>query len=135
MDGLGSDGHRADGLLVAFVANINNLVALAGAHFDLVMDLGDKWANRIDHVPAGIDRCGDHFGRRAVRGQHDWGASGNFGNIVDEDDPHVFESLNDKAVVNNLVIAVNGRLERANHRCKGLDGHLDASTETSGCSE
>jgi len=41
------------------------------------------------------------------------------------------EFLDDEPVVNNLVVAVDGRLEDAHHPRERLDGHLDPGTEAS----
>ena len=50
IDRIGSDGHGADRLLVAVVADVDDPVALAGADLDLVVHLGDERAHGIDHV-------------------------------------------------------------------------------------
>ena len=59
----GGDGHRADGLFVSLVADIDDAVSLAGSHLDLVVDLGDERAHRIDDVTAAGACCGDHLRR------------------------------------------------------------------------
>ena len=51
--------------------------------------------------------------------------------IIDEHDALAPELLDDQAVVDNLVVAVDRRLEDANHPCERLDCHLNASTEAS----
>ena len=51
-DRVGRDGHRADRLLVALVADVDDAVALAGPHLHLVVHLGDERAHRVDHVAA-----------------------------------------------------------------------------------
>ena len=71
VDGVGGDGHGADGLLVALVADVDDAVALAGPHLHLVVDLGDQRAHGVDHVAAaGLGR-GHDLGGRAVGREHD----------------------------------------------------------------
>ena len=51
-DRVGGDRHGADGLFVAFVADVEHGVALAGPHLQLVVDLGDEGADGVHHDPA-----------------------------------------------------------------------------------
>ena len=122
-------GHRADRLLVALVADVDDAVALAGAHLDLVVDLRDERAHRVDDVAAPLAGRGDDLGRRAVGRQHDRRARRDVGDVVDEHHALGLEALDDQAVVDDLVVAVHGRLERADHPRQRLDGHLDAGAE------
>ena len=135
MDCFGGDGHRADRFFMSLVTNVDNLISLTGANLDLVVDLGDEWADRVHHVPAGIDGGLDDLWCGSMCRQHDGRACRNVGDVIDEDHPHVLESLNDEAIMNNLVIAVHGRFECSNHGGEGLDGHLHTSAKTSGRSE
>ncbi len=50
IDRIGSDGHGADGLFMAFMADVDDLVALARSNLHLMMDLGNQRADRIDDV-------------------------------------------------------------------------------------
>ena len=68
---VGRDGHRADRLLVTLVADVHDVVALAGAHLHLVVHLGDERAHGVDDEAAGRPRGLDDLGRRAVRRQHE----------------------------------------------------------------
>ena len=63
---VGRDRHRADRLLVALVADVDDAVALAGPHLHLVVDLGDERAHRVDDVAAVGPGRGDDLGGRAV---------------------------------------------------------------------
>ena len=45
-------GHGAHRLVVALVADVDDGVALARPHLDLVVDLGDQGAHGVDHEPA-----------------------------------------------------------------------------------
>ena len=128
---LGRDGHRADRLLVALVADVDDAVALAGAHPHLVVDLGDERAHRVDDVAAPRLGGGDDLGRRAVGRQHDRRARRDVGDVVDEHDALGLEALDDQPVVDDLVVAVHGRREAADHPGQRLDRHLDAGAEAS----
>ncbi len=50
----GRHRHRADRLLVALVADVEDGVALAGPDLELVVDLGDERADGVDHHPAPV---------------------------------------------------------------------------------
>ena len=49
--------------------------------------------------------------------------------VVDEDHAQVLEPLDDEPVVDDLVVAVDGRLEEPHHPRQRLDRHLDPGTE------
>jgi hypothetical protein len=57
------------------------------------------------------------------------GARGDLGHVVDEDDPELAEAVDHDLVVDDLVVAVDGRLEDPHHPGEGLDGHLHAGAE------
>lgn len=61
-----------------------------------------------------------------MRREHDRATFGNFGQVVNEDDAAFTETVDDDAVVNDLVVAVHRRLEGAHQPTQRLDGHLDA---------
>ena len=131
-DRVGRDGHGADRFLVALVADVQDAVALAGANLDLVVHLGDQRTHRVDDEAAASLGRGDDIGCRTVRRQHDRPALGHLGDIVDEDHTLSLESFDDDLVVDDLVVAVDRRFERANHPGEGLDRHLDAGAEPAG---
>ena len=124
------DGHRADRLLVTVMADVDDAVALLGAHLHLVMNLGDERAHRVDDVAAASPCCGDDLGGRAVSREHDRTTRGNVGDVVDEHDALLLEPVDDDLVVDDLVVAVDGRFEGAHHPCQCLDRHLDTGAET-----
>ena len=132
VDRVGGDGHRADRLLVALVADVDDLVALAGPDLHLVVDLGDERAHGVDHVAAAGPGRRDDLGRRAVGRQHDRPARRHLGDVVDEDDAEVAEAVDHELVVDDLVVAVHGRLEGPHHPGQRLDGHLHAGAEPPG---
>lgn len=61
--------------------------------------------------------------------QHEWRAFRHIPYIVHEDDPLVPELLDHMSIVDDLVIAVDRRLEHTDHPGKGFDGLLDAGAE------
>ena len=54
---------------------------------------------------------------------------GHLGDVVDEDDAQTLEALDDELVVDDLVVAVHGRLEGPDHPRQRLDRHLHAGAE------
>ena len=135
VDGVGGDGHGADRLLVALVADVDDLVALAGPHLDLVVDLGDERAHGVDHEAAAGPGGGHDLGGRAVGRQHDRAARRHLGDVVDEHHAEVPEAVDHELVVDDLVVAVHRRLEGPHHPGQRLDGHLDAGAEAPGGGE
>ena len=126
---LGGDGHGAHGLLVAGVADVEDRVALPAADLELVVHLGDERADGVDdHAAPGPGGLDDLRGR-AVGAEHERRTGGHLGHVVDEDDPLVAEAVHDMAVVHDLVVAVDGRLEDPHHPGQGLDRLLDAGAE------
>src|SRR5579875_3332227 len=121
-DGARRDGHRPDGLLVAGVAHVDDGVALLRPHLELVVHLRHERAHRVhDGAPP--------LAGRAMRREHERRAGGDVGDVVDEDHPLPGELLDDEAVVDDLVVAVDGGLEDADHPGERLDRHLDAGAE------
>ena len=55
---------------------------------------------------------------------------GHLADVVDENDTGALECRNDRGVVDDLVIAVDRPLKHPHHPGEGLDGHLDAGTES-----
>src|SRR4029453_6936699 len=51
------------------------------------------------------------------------------GDVIDEHHAEVAEPVDDLTVVDDLVVAVHGRLERPHHPGQRLDRHLDAGAE------
>ena len=63
--------------------------------------------------------------------EHQRGAGRHVGHVIDEDDTLVTEALDDMPVVDDLVVAVDRRLEDPDHPGQGLDRLLDAGAEPS----
>ena len=129
VDRIGRDGHGAHRLLMALVTDVDDPVALARPHPHLVVDLGHQRAHRVDHVAALGPGRRDHFRSRAVGRQHDRRAVGHVGDVVDEDHAQRLEAIDHHLVVDDLVVAVDGRLEGPHHPRQRLDRHLHAGTE------
>jgi hypothetical protein len=55
--------------------------------------------------------------------------------VVYEDHPEFTEAVHHQPVVNDLMEAIDGRLEHTEHPGEGLDRHLHPSTEAAGRSQ
>jgi putative radical SAM enzyme (TIGR03279 family) len=66
-----------------------------------------------------------------VRAEHDRPARRHGRHVVDEDHAQPFEAFDHQPVVDDLVIAVHGRLEGPNHPGERLDRHFDSGAEAS----
>ena len=64
--------------------------------------------------------------------EHERGAGGHLVDVVDEDDAPGPELLDDMTVVDDLVVAVDRRLEDPDHPRQGLDRLLDSGAEAPG---
>jgi len=114
---------------VAFVADIDDSVALSCAHLHFVVDLRDEWAHGIHRITPRVVCRFDHLWGRAMRRKHHGGPRRYFGDVVDEDDAHRLETLNDGLVVNDLVVAVDGCGKRPDHPRERFDRHFHTCTE------
>ena len=117
---------------MAVVADVEDGVALAGPDLELVVDLGDQRADRIDHHPPVGPGRGHHLGGRAVGRQHERGAGRHLVDVVDEDHALGAELVDHVPVVDDLVVAVDRRLEDPDHPGQGLDGLLHPGAEPLG---
>ena len=63
--------------------------------------------------------------------QHDRSPVRDFVDVVYEYDPDLFEGLDYPLVVNDLVVAVDGRVEDPHHPGESFDSHLDPGAESS----
>jgi hypothetical protein len=96
------------------------------------MDLGYERTNGIDYVPTSFACFLDNFRGRPVSRQHQWTSFGYLTDVINKDHPEAAESIDYKLVVNDLVVAVDRRIERAHHPGQGLYRHLYPGTKTSG---
>ena len=97
----------ADDLLVALVADQEDVVVLVGVADGFLVDLGDQRAGRVDGGELAALR--PRRGRRgdAVRGEHDDVALGHLLRLVDEDRALLLQGLHDVLVVHDLVADVD----------------------------
>ena len=98
-------------------------------HLRLVVDLGHERADRVDDEPVVLAGRGHDLGRRAVGREHERRARRDVVDVVDEDHAEAAEPVDHEAVVDDLVVAVDGRLEDPDHPRERLDRHLDPGTE------
>ena len=113
-------------LLVAFVADEQNVVIVAGESLRFLVHLRDQGARRVDRaqVPLG-SRVVD--GRRhTVRREHEQRSLGNLVGFVDEDHALIFERLDDVAIVDDLLTHVDGCAVLLEGLLDGLDRAVDA---------
>ena len=61
--------------------------------------------------------------------KHEWRAIRYLADVVDEHDAKAAKAVDHEPVVNDLVVAVDGRVEHAHHPTKRFDRHLDTGTE------
>jgi hypothetical protein len=115
---------------VALVADVDDAVPLAGTHLHLVVDLCDERTHGVDDVAATCPGGLEDFGCRAVGRKHDRAPGLDLVDVVDEHDAELAEAVDDELVVDDLVVAVDGRFERADYPGQCLDGHLDAGAES-----
>src|SRR5690606_16989557 len=121
--------HGAFHLDVAGVAHEHDLVALAREALRLDVDLGDEGAGGVDHAQPAGRRGGAHGRRDAVRAEHEQGALGRLGRVLDEDGALGAQRLDHVAVVDDLVADVDGRPEALETLLHDLDGAVDPGAE------
>ena len=129
---IGRHRHGAHRLLVAGVPDVEHGVALPAPHLELVVDLGDQGADRVDHHAALGPGRGHHLGGRAMGTEHERRARRHVGHVVDEDRPPAAEAVDHVPVVHDLVVAVDGGFEDPHHPGQGLDRLLHAGAEPPG---
>ena len=94
-----------------------------------MVDLRHERAHRVHHEAAVLASRGHDLGRAAVRRQHERRAGRHVVDGVDEDHALGLEPLHDEPVVDDLVVAVDGRFEDPHHPHQRLDRHLDPGAE------
>jgi hypothetical protein len=65
-----------------------------------------------------------------MRRKHYWASLGHIGDVVNKNHTQRPKSIYDNFVMNDLVIAVDGRLKGSHHPSQSFDRHFDAGTET-----
>ena len=111
------------------------VIALAGTDLDLVVDLGHQRAHGVDHEPPPARAAATTSGAEPWAESMSGAPVGDLVDVVDEDHAEVGEALHHEPVVDDLVVAVDGRLEGPHHPGQGLDGHLHPGAEASGAGQ
>ena len=95
-------------LLVALVADQQDVVVLAGEPLRLVVDLGHQRAGGVDGLELALLGLAVHLGRDAVGGEHHGRAVGHLVELLDEDRAARLEVGDDVLVVHDLLADVDG---------------------------
>ena len=132
MHGFGGDRHGAHCLVVALMADIDDLESFARADLGLVMHLGNQRTYGIDHKSTITPRRRHHRRSGAMGTEHQGGIHRHLGDVVHEHHAHLAKAVHYRLVVHDLVIAVHRRLVHTHHPGQGLDGHLDPGAESPG---
>jgi hypothetical protein len=122
--------HRADDLLVAFVADQHDVHLVARVATRLVVDLRHERTGGVhQHVtePLGVL---ERLGRRPVGGEHDHRARRHLGLVLDEHRALAPQRLDDVGVVDDLVADVDRRAEGFEGLLDDQDGTVDAGAES-----
>ena len=98
-----------DDLLVALVADQQDVVVVVGEPPRLVVHLGHERAGRVDGAQAARRGLLVHRRRDAVGGEDDDRALGHLVGLVDEDRAALLERGDDVLVVHDLLAHVDGR--------------------------
>ena len=125
-------GHGPHRLVMALMADVDDVKAVAGHPLHLVVHLGDQRTDGVDDHRSPGRRPGHHFRCRAVRRKHHRRAFRHLVDVVDEYDTYAFKGLHHPFVVDDLVIAVHRAVEDAGHPGQGLDCHIHPGAKTSG---
>ncbi len=115
---LGCLAGGADDLVVALLADKQDVVVLAGEPLRLVVHLRDQRAGRVDGAQPAPARLGVHARGDAVRGEHHDRSLGHLVGLFDEDRAASPQRLHRVPVVHDLLADVNGctvQLERPLH--------------------
>src|SRR5262245_42412960 len=114
---------------MAFVSDERNCAAFGGKPPCLSVNLVDQRTTQIDDIDTAPRSRRPNLGRNTMRAERQPRAVRYILRVVDENDTSLFEVRHDHAVVNDLVVAVNGRAETFNHLLQAPDGHLHAGTK------
>ncbi len=99
--------RRALHLLVALVADQEDVVVVGGEALRLVVDLGHQRAGGVDRLELALLGLAMHLGRDAVGGEHDGGALRHLLDLLHEDRTARLEIGHDVLVVHDLLADVD----------------------------
>ncbi len=116
----------ADDLLVALVADQQDVVVVAGEALGLVVHLGDQRAGGVDDLQLALGGSRVHGRRDAVGGEHHDRAFRHLVVVVDEDRAGLGQRLHHVAVVHDLVPHVDRGAVLLQRPLDGFDGAVHA---------
>ena len=123
-------------LLVALVADKQDVVAVAGEALGLVVHLGHQRAGSVEGEQVTVLGGVAHRGRDAVGGEHQVGAFGHLVGLVDEDHAALLQRFHDVLVVHDLFAHVDGGTVLLQGLFYGLHCAVDTSAVAArGCEE
>lgn len=141
VDGVGTVDHLdvlrgltrgALDLFVAFVADEDDVVVVAGESFGLLVHLGDQRAGRVDGAQAALGSGLVHFGRDSVCREHHDGAFGHLVGLVDEDRTAFDQGVDHVPVVHDLLADINRGTVLVEGPLDCFHGPVDACTISTG---
>ena len=122
--------ERPGNFVVSLVADEQNCIASLSVLDRFQMDLRDQRAGGVDRPQIALMCDLADLRRHAMSGKEERGAEGYVGQVVDERHAAFAEMLDDKLVVDDLVVDIDRRLERRQCEIERLDRHVDARAET-----
>ncbi len=125
LDVVGRLAGGADDLLVALVADQQDVVVVAGEAPGLVVHLGDQRAGGVDGLQVAFGGRRVHRRRDAVRGEHHDGALGHLVGLLDEDRAGLGQGLHHVPVVHDLLAHVDRGAVLLQRPLDGFHGPVD----------
>src|SRR5437660_92863 len=116
---------------MAFVADEDDGIALAGEANGLEMDFGDEGTGGVDGPQAALSRGRPDGGRHAVSAIEDVGPFRNLADVVHKHDSALTETLNNRPIVHDLVVHIQRSAEQVQGPVEALDRHIDAGAKAS----
>jgi hypothetical protein len=99
---------------------------------DLQVHLGDEGAGRVEDPQPSPLRLAVDRPRHPVRAEYDGGTVRDLGQFLDKHRAPCTQTLNDMAVVHNLVPDIDGSTEHLQGPLHDLDGTVDPGTKAPG---
>jgi hypothetical protein len=114
----------ADDLLVALVADQQDVEVGAGEALGFVVHLGDQRAGGVDGLQVALGGRRVHRGRDPVRGEHHDGSLGDLVGLLDEHRTGRGQGIDHMPVVHDFVTHVDGSAVFLQRALDGLDGSI-----------